>query len=174
MQVEHKTEQGTLYFYKVPDNTESVQLVDKESMKSFLLICLTDNLLPTYIGVEEGLTLIGLTSEVTEETAKMVVDSKQESRISLLTGDVTFTGKSLYYFQSEIYDNALDSFKSLMRHLQVYEVNPLTPPVYPKAASCENDYVDSRYEQHQYDKAQENVGKWAVLFKIKDKNEKDN
>lgn len=153
MQVEQKTEKGTLRFELLPNEAKFIgKNIEGNSF------CYSLNGIPSFIDAKDGETLIGLTSEVTEEQAKM-----------MLTAYDTFFGKA-YKCKCEygkLYTKALDSFKSLMQHLQVYEVNPLAPPAYPKAASCENDYVDARYEQYQYDKAQENVGKWVVLFKSK-------
>jgi len=69
MQIEHKTEKGTVLFVKVPDDAKDFVYFDDEDMPylSYLIKdfsgWLTDR---KYLKVCNGFQLIGLTSEVTE------------------------------------------------------------------------------------------------------------
>lgn len=126
-----------MLFVKVPDDAYDFKVLDKID----ILIYETKVYKGVFGGLgdyrmlkSDGFDYIGLTSEVTEEQAKMMVDK-------------FYRGYNYNnYLNGKIFDTALDSFKSLMQHLQVYEVNPfLVEPLYTRAES--------------------RTGKWIVLFK---------
>lgn len=82
MQVEHKTEKGEILFVKVPDDLISVMLFDDLSN---MVIEIKSKTGPVFlnslysekwqnISIDLGFQLIGLTSDVTEEMANMMVD----------------------------------------------------------------------------------------------------
>lgn len=132
MQVEHKTEKGTIQFRLIPND---------------------GNLFTTGITaknpIQEGFDFIGLTSEITEEQAKMMVDRLWSGYRDYSVIDDGSVGN----YKRLVCNNAIYSFKSLMQHLRVYEVNPLM-------------YDPSRTVKS-YLEAQSRTGKWIVLFKPK-------
>ena len=144
MQVEHKTEKGTLLFVKVPDYaynfTNDMQpnqldfYVDTPFKQSKLTFgeCV---ILP-----KGNWQLIGLTSEITEEQAKMI-------------------GLA-----------SVSNFRKEIEKLQVYEVNPLDKPNRYLACKlhpleCTGDEIN---RCRKYEEAQSRTGKWIVLFKPND------
>lgn len=128
MQVEHKTEKGTIQFRLIPND---------------------GNLFTTGISakntIPEGFQFIGLTSEITEEQCGV-----------MLPGISTAQLDGVYYSIGDgeryCHESALDSFKSLMQHLQVYEVNPLS-------------FDPTGITTSEWKEAQSRTGKWIVLFK---------
>lgn len=142
LQIEHKTEKGTVRFVKVNEkcwdfkiNENGINYFEKFSNCSSLRT----------IPVTKGTVLIGLTREVTEKQAKMMV-LEIDSLIGRVFKDYTEHGK--------FYKNPTESFKSLMQHLQVYEVNPY--------GGYRHDFTQTWQE------AQSRTGKWIVLFKPND------
>lgn len=102
--------------------------------------------------------LIGLTSEFTEDISQDLLPRK-----SPYSGLIMF---KYFDYVSKIFslDNALDSFKSLMQHLQVYEVNPYGE--YPMIINHRRLPVSMvQRKKERWHKANQNVGKWIVLFK---------
>jgi len=111
MQVEHKTEKGTLCFQKVKDNNthfELAKLADYDP-DDYLYLIADESFTKLPPGKWQ---LIGLTSEVTEEQAKIMVD--ENNTLHHLDGIFYRGGISSF-------SNALDAFKSLMQHLQINE-----------------------------------------------------
>lgn len=163
MRVEHKTEKGNLLFIKVPDKFSHPFMTKGFHTESVVWPEWGNNVEIELANDEHGQIdlpslgwqLIGLTSEITEETAKMMVDS------------IDFTDFYKHYTDSELWCcGALGSFKSLMHHLQVYEVNR-----YPNSASHEFKKLATKEQNHIFSKwhlAQEITGKWIVLFKPND------
>jgi len=173
MQVEHKTEKGMLCFLKIEDDSFDIKLTESKLYEYDFINFKTphrwDNFKKrnwrwgTHFEVGKW-QLIGLTSKITEEQAKIMVDAEKifpdhDTRTYLLSY-LDYKGVvNIPYW----YDNALDSFKSLMQHLQVYEVNPLgirRPKYfdYSSQIQYEGDCKD-------YDYTQSRTGKWLILFK---------
>lgn len=159
MQVEHKTEKGTVLFVRVPD--DSYGFVLRQNSDNSDLWYTQDLAVPNISNWIElrpnNWQLIGLASEVTEEQAKVVgfdyvYDGMDDENI-----------KGLIY---ECFDdsdfvcqNALESFKSLMQHLQVHEVNPF-------GDDDGNEFLGYGDDLHdKFNQAKERTGKFIVLFK---------
>lgn len=161
MQIEYKTEKGTVLFVKVPDDLISFKLIEdmgddvleiKSEVKGY------NSLTQRWknIRVSSGFKIIGLTTEITEEHAKMIVDTCNE---------LEFNGVAYNDYQTtSIHDTALDSFKSLMQHLQIYDVNPLGEfPTLPNFKRLPISMVERK--QDRWKEAQQRTGRWIVLFK---------
>lgn len=161
MKIQHKTEKGTVLFVLQPEEASDltypkVGMIDLYFQTKVQSKHEEDNYIS--IGLPNiGFQLIGLTSEVTEEMAKMMVDnpvidedfrllSRQENAYMDYVKDCWHTGMC----------DALDSFKSLMQNLQVYEVNPYGET---------NILPEAEY----YLKVKARCGKWIVLFKPNEK-----
>jgi len=161
MQVEHKTEKGTVLFVKVPDDAKDFVYFDDEDMPylSYLIKdfsgWLTDR---KYLKVCNGFQLIGLTSEVTEEQAKMMVPL-----IKRVYGQSYYDYTVKFKVGYGYVGTALESFKSFIKDNEIYEVNHLGE----KPAETFN-HPDWEYKRSDWNKAQETVGKWIVLFKPND------
>lgn len=156
MQVEHKTEKGTVLFVKVPADSREIELL---GVKTQVISCLSATRSPKWYSdvLPIGFQLIGLTSEITEEMAKMMVDK------------VTYRYFMHYKHNLNRIKNAkktaLESFKSLMDFKEVFEINP-----YQELMRYLNEQSDSGLydlNKTKYDKAQCRSGKWIVLFKPK-------
>lgn len=109
MQIEHKTEKGTVRFVKVPDDYKSfsVNPYSREG-NSWLWVLSGYN---TRLGIplpNGNWQIIGLTNEVTEEQAKMMVPN---------IGDYYPNYKNSEPINF-IFPKALYSFNSLMQHLK--------------------------------------------------------
>lgn len=172
MQVEHKTEKGNIVFVKIPDNAKAWK---NESYHVNTLWYKSEDMRnPKYIELPyDDLGLIGLTSEVTEEQCQKIIEFgdmyPNEDMFHLGFPDYENFQKSdsLRY----VFDNALDSLKSLMQHLKIYEVNPF------KINNCKCDILkNSIYEfrlcakNHiNFKEAESRAGKWIVLFKPNEK-----
>lgn len=155
MQVEHKTEKGTVLFVKVPDDAVGYSLNMFDNIPHIQLrfdkLPYGDSIKISRKRLEYNpWQLMGLTSEVTEEQAKMIVHAHIEDN-----GNVY--GYFDYPKSDTIKDTVLDSFKSLMQHLQVYEVNPYSHFTNPE--DFDDDAVEHAQEMSKF------VGKWIVLFK---------
>lgn len=174
MQVEHKTEKGTVKFVLTP----SVKLKFK-IYSEFLVMgisevdvknkCIKIDRGDTkgFIKIGFGFQLIGLTSEITEEQAKMMVDSIGGTVDAYFKDYLIVKHSSKFQFACI---SALDSFKSLMQHLQVYETNPFGKNyncnVYNGAGSFLNGKLYTMNEAYKgWEQAQSRTGKWIVLFK---------
>lgn len=152
MQIEHKTENGTVLFVKVPDDYKGAIIEDDA------LTIWQDNKFGSWVAYESlgkaNWQLIGLTSDITEQQAKIMVYSVMKNpndRYKNYTRQNQTSGL--------LYDSCLDSFKSLMQHLQVYEFNPFI---------VDDPDPHSQYYGAQMDawqEAQSITGKWIVLFK---------
>lgn len=152
MQVEHKTENVTVLFVKVPELTVSFSI--ERLWCNFIRF--KSNNSHQDIGIPKGnWQLIGLTSEVTEEQAKMMVDYLAITR-SL---PPVYKYQCFNNWENE-FDNALDSFKSIMQHLQVYEANPY---------GDKELWGDVRYSPDQWKEAESRTGQWVILFKPNEK-----
>lgn len=161
MQIEHKTEKGTLCFVKVPDDASDLTLPKVGMIDLYFKTKVQseyeeDNYIS--IGLPNiGFQLIGLTSEITDSYAMNMLDyqSDNDEHQSPIWRD---------YINGQYHLSPVDSFKSLMQHLQVYEVNPYEYPIYHdyssdikwKEANAKWKYSESR------------TGKWIVLFKPND------
>lgn len=158
MQVEHKTEKVTILFVKVPNDSASFELSYWNYQRQcyvndFTLIF--DSKKQTHLNKGDrphiqlnslgNWQLIGLTSDVTEEQAKIMVDESKGWFLKYKN----YLNKEFEYFLS------LDSFKSLMLHLQVYEVNPYESVKFEKMIDYWNEGI--------------RTGKWVVLFKLHSK-----
>jgi len=136
MQIEHKTEKGTVLFFLPPNEADRFKFFNDE-----------EPYLSYFIGHEtfrkrfqKGTVLIGLTSEVIEEQAKMI-------------------GLA-----------SVSNFRKEIEKLQVYEVNPLDKPNRYLACKlhpleCTGDEIN---RCRKYEEAQSRTGKWIVLFKPND------
>lgn len=142
MQVEHKTEKGILSFILAPNDATGYKLESNT-----LTFDIKYGVGKVSQDVLPGLKLIGLTSEVKEEQASMMVDSSD--RIGLIGGYIDYRKHQL----NLAFNTAIGSLKSLMQHLPVYEVNPFGkhPPL---------TQLNSGWEE-----AESRTGKWIVLFK---------
>ena len=146
MQVEHKTEKGTVLFVKVPEKSTGYKM-------GLILLTFDVNygLGKVFYDIPMGFNLIGLTSDITEEQAKMMVGTVKP-----------FGCKGTYFKEYNntrpFYATAIQSFKSIMQHLQVYEVNPYQEP--KRGVSGGN--LESELEYHTTERR---TGKWVVLFK---------
>ena len=150
MQIEHKTEKGTLLFVKTDSELISFNLYEDFGDK---ILDIRTNKKWSTIRLDINFQLISLTSEITEEMAKMMVDDKHSDFYYDYIGE----DKDRYF------GRALSSFKSLMQHLQVYEVNP-----YGKQPFLTDDDAGSEEEtQTRFLRAdaQQRTGKFIVLFK---------
>lgn len=151
MQLEHKTEKGTVLFVKVPDDAEAF-------IMNYRKLCYWFNNAKehseNYLIQEGNFKLIGLTSEVTEEMANMMVD--EEIDWGFKTGFVDYTNRATVCGLS-----SLDSLKSLMQHLQVYDINPYL--------GYDKDNFFTNKQEIDFYKAQERTGKFIVLFKPNEK-----
>lgn len=166
MQVEHKTEKGTVIFYLPPLKADRFDFFNDEN--PYLSYFIGHETFRQYF--PEGFILIGLTSEVTEDQAKMMVTQ------SLHTGlFMHHNGLDNVY----CYKSAVDSFKSIMQHLQVYEVNPCDEFDCPNQF-CDNGYIDQGYNdywrcsfcqenEYNHEEAECRTGKFIVLFKPNEK-----
>lgn len=156
MQVEHKTEKGMITFILAPKDASGYKLEDNT-----LTFDVMYGIGKVYNNVLPGTKLIGLTSEITEEQAKMIVHAHIED-------DGNIYGYFDYPKSDTIKDTALDSFKSLLQHLQVYEVNTLgeepfnNDMYYPASMSIMHKI------REEWQEAQSRTGKWVVLFKPND------
>lgn len=155
MQVEHKTEKGTVLFVQVPDDAIGYSLTMFDNIPHLQLRFdkhpYGDSIKISRKRLEYNpWQLIGLTSEVTEEIAKIMVDKMINSYKDYADSKIVDTF-SLF--------TALDSFKSLMLHLQVYEVNTIAKP--------NDDAQDGKYLRRlgQWQEAEARTGEWVVLFK---------
>lgn len=159
MQVEHKTEKGTICFLKIEDDAFDVKLTESKLYEYDFVNFKTphrwDNFKKrnwrwgTHFEVGKW-QLIGLTSEVTEDQSKMMVDK-----------EVRYMAFKNYIDDLKISQTALKAFKSLMQHLKVYEVNP-----YGETPYCGDRRI---YGSDKWKEAQERTGKWVVLFKPNEK-----
>lgn len=87
--------------------------------------------------------IIGISSELTEEQAKEIVDETNEFGINMFTdGRFSFV-------------TALESFNSLMQSLEMYSDNPLGNNPYKM------DVVQSEWQQ-----AQQRTGRWLIIKKL--------
>ena len=153
MQVEHKTEKGTILFIKVAPDASNFRISKgfPDTPKGDLSYDTKENVWQTGDAIiDEGFNLIGLTSEFTEEQASKMVDNLDG--YGLFFKDAN--GRSGHRL-------AQSAFKSLMQHLQVYEVNP----------HDEDKLVMTFLNNHKnrWEYAQERTGKWVVLFKPNEK-----
>ncbi|RYZ87096.1 MAG: SDR family oxidoreductase [Proteobacteria bacterium] len=148
MQVEHKTEKGTVIFVKLPDDAEAFTM-------NYRKLCYWFNnaneYSENYLIQEGNFKLIGLTSEITEEQAKMMVDETP------LSGFTT----------------SIEDFQDIMQHLQVYENNPIGKDYNCNAYNGAGSFVNGKlYTMNQaykaWQEAQSRTGKWLVLFKPND------
>lgn len=141
MQIEHKTEKGTILFFLPPNGAYRFKMFPNYGFQPYLSYFVGSETHREYLD-DVGFQLIGLTSNITEEQAKMMIDECKEQ---------DFNGIAYNDYQStSIHDTALDSLKSLMQHLQVYEVNKTGTEEEMKA---------------EWQEAQSRTGKWIVLFK---------
>lgn len=163
MQIEHKTEKGTLYLLKIEDDAFDIKLSESKlydyDFVNFKTPHRWDNFKKrnwrwgTHFEVGKW-QLIGLTSEVTELQCKMMVGRNEIGEYKSYREHFT----NPYFFG---YDIALESFKSLMQHLQVYEVNPCSHPSDIEPTNL-NHY---NYISEKWLGAQSRTGKWVTLFK---------
>lgn len=155
MQVEHKTEKGAVLFLKVPYDANKFSIKKTRKGKPDQLHYFVPYAYDVVIRLEfltrECFQIIGLTSEITEEQAKIIVDKDNEFRWPCYTDLLMF------------YNNALDSLKSLMQHLKVYEVNPIPTPEFQSDRYGNGGYCETWTTEYQ--EAQSRTGKWLVLFK---------
>lgn len=156
MQVEHKTEKGTVIFVKVPDDSFLWHIKENSAGYYLQYSCLNEKSQRT-IGNSDyfykHFKLICLTSEVTEDKAKIIV--RQQGSKPILYQN--------YSGHDGLFLSAIDSFKSLMQHLHVHDVNP-----YHNSASHEFKRSGTKEQNDMFLKwhsAQERTGKWIVLFK---------
>jgi len=153
MKVEYKTEKGTVLFLKIENDYSVAGLNDGHIYfwTSSLLQSMGDY--PLCVEIPNGnVEYIGLTSEVTELDAMNMLDyqSDNDEHQSPIFKD---------YMSGQYRLIPLDSFKSLMHHLQVYEVNPFD--------AIKNVFEKVTYDDFEklYKEAQERTGKYVVLFK---------
>lgn len=115
MQVEHKTEKGTVLFVKVPDDSKLHHIKENSGGCYLQFSCMNEKHKIT-VGTSDYFAhgkwqLIGLTSEVNEDQAKMII--KSMGRGDCFKNYADKLGNSFTY--------AIDSFKSLMQHLHINE-----------------------------------------------------
>jgi len=108
MQVEHKTEKGTIRFELLAHDVFDFRI----RFNRFITYrTYNSSQIKLY---DAGFVLVGLTSEVTEEQGKMMVK---------FTGG-PWSAYRDFTSHNNWFASALWSFKSLMQHLQVYESIP--------------------------------------------------
>lgn len=158
MQVEHKTEKGTVLFYLLPENTITYTLYPDfdDSLLDVRSEIIGNNIISqkwTNVRLHGHWSLIGLTTEATEDQCEMMVD-------------IIWNGFKNYELSDgnvgnykRLVKSAVDSFKSLMQHLQVYDVNP-----YGGIYS-----LTYGFNRELWQEAESRSGKWIVLFKPNEK-----
>jgi len=156
MQIEHKTEKGTVLFILLPVNTDYPTFkrdFDVGRLKHYK---------------KDGWQLIGLTSDITEEMAKMMVEAKHNLKYADRNDLTGYRSYGELHKDGKPYwlSKALDSFKSLMQHLRVYEVNPYEKPYVNFMGS--DVYSTSFMQLEKWKEINERVGKWILLFKAND------
>lgn len=111
MMVCYKTNKGTLRFELLPNSSS---IIGKNILGDSFGYSL--NGLPYFIDAKEAEILIGLTSDITEEQAEMMVDE-------LWNGYMNYKlkNKPVGNYNRYVKPTALDSFKAIMQHLQVGE-----------------------------------------------------
>jgi len=134
MQVHYKTEKGNLIFVKVPydANLFEVNVIGD-------CFCYSLNGMPETLDlIGCNWQLIGLTTEIAEEKAKIVVSA-------LWNGYMNYElkNKPVGNYNRYVKVTALESFKSIMQFKEVYEETEL-----------------KKYPKYKY-----RTGKWIVLFK---------
>lgn len=173
-QVEHKTEQGVILFVDVPDEASDLTLPKVGMIDLYFQAKVkSEHEEDNYISIalpDVGFQIIGLTSEVTEEQAKMMVHTHVEDNGNIY-------GYFDYPQSDTIKDTALDSFKSLMQHKKLYEVNPYPEPLTCCSGSIQSGCgcmglpynYSSQEELDCFYEAQERTSKRLVLFKPNEK-----
>lgn len=106
MTVEHKTEKGTVRFKLIPNEATCLGLNIEGNCFGYSL-----NGIPHFIDAKEGEIIICLTSEVTEDQAKMMVDCVMSGKYH------NYITKGQFY--ESLFNTALQSFETLMQHLSV-------------------------------------------------------
>lgn len=159
MQIEHKTEKGTLLFLKMENDYSIAGLNDGHIYfwTSSLFQSMGDY--PLCVEIPNGkFEYIGLTSDVTEEQAKMMLPL-----IKRVYGQSYYDYTVKFKVGYGYVGTALESFKSLMKDKQIYEVNPFGT----KQPLIENDYTNQELRSG-WDEKQSLCGRWIVLFKPND------
>ena len=174
IRVQFNAQKGTVIFELLPEGVDKIKLYNYLRAGIWYGDAEPKGLNAWKKKMPKGFQLIGLTSEVTEEQANMIVDSEKifpdENTKTYLWSYLDYKGVvNIPYW----YANALDSFKSLMEHLQVYEVNPFPEPLICCSGSVQSECgcmgfpynYSSQEELNCYYEANERTGKWVVLFK---------
>ncbi len=149
MQVEYKTEKGTVLFVKTLGIPTGIDICeDKVWYRYFNEDGERDS--SAFMLPSKGFNLFGLTSEIKEDKLTKIFNPKIGILYEMFGYD---------YLTSDV----RNTFKSLMQHLQVYEVNPY-------GESLGFDYIKvNLFEITKMElnwlKAKSITGKWIVLFK---------
>jgi len=144
MQVEHKTEKGTIQFRLIPNDGNPFTTGITASNP-----------------IAEGFEYIGLTSEVTEDQAKVMLPKPLERKTDF---GIQY-GYMFSPMETEICISALDAWRALMQFKKLYEVNP-----YSNKCDCEIGLSQIAYdacleEIRNHNLFKDKCGKWIVLFK---------
>ncbi|RQO79145.1 hypothetical protein DBR40_05340 [Pedobacter sp. KBW01] len=164
MQVEYKTEKGTVLFVKVPDEAKKFQIdferygVVDDFDEAIVLKCENDNhkFDPIFI-YDDNWQIISLTIDIREDQLTEILSPKIGILYEMFGYD---------YLTTDIFK----CFKSLMHRLQVHEVNP--DPLTCCSGSIQSGCgcmgfpynYSSEKELDAYCDAKERTGKWLVLF----------
>lgn len=161
LQVEHKTEKGTVLFVKVPDGVRDFEIYKRNDGNTIFSYFVKSSCIPVELSGSNW-KYIGLTSEVTEEQAKMMLPKPLERKTKF---GIQY-GYMLSPMDTEIYISVLDAWRSLMQFKKVYEVNPYNNPACD--CLCEFDREGCPDECYRYINASGWVGTWLTLFKPND------
>lgn len=166
MQVEHKTEKGVILFVDVPDDSFNFKVskgylwFDNNHFKDCCMPAL-----PEHLDMGDW-QLIGLTSDVTELQAMNMVDyrsDKDEHQSPIFKDYVT----GIFGLEP------MPSFKSLMHHKKLYEVNPYGSecPTHGFAHEHEKQFAEILFKAYidKWQEAQKRTSKRVVLFKPNEK-----
>lgn len=160
MQIEHKTEKGTILFMLAPEEATGYKIIESPCLS--IEFDIKYGIDKEYVDILKGFQLIGLTSDITEEQAKMMVDSVDGISDTYFKDYLIAKHSSKFQFACI---SALDSLKSLMQHLQVYEVNPFSNECKCRVGENQEIYDKCLSEIKNHTEAQSRTGKWLALFK---------
>lgn len=145
MQVKFETDKGQGLFVKVPEGGESFNMSDYDD-EALLFYEKSNNDFISEVKIPKDYSIIGLTTDITEDQAKNIV-------WDISIHKILYKGHNMYF------TSAISAFKSLMQSLQVYEVNPYSKFINPEDFN-EEDILECK-------DIQARTGKWIVLFKSK-------
>lgn len=153
---EFKTSKGDFLAVKVSDDAKDI-IIPFENMVSYV----TDNKITGTSFPKGDYQIIGLVSEITEEQAKDIVGDSIDA-CNLLTGFINYNEKERKLQRPFLFENALESFNSLMQANEIYSENPLGKHFhdYIKSMPFKED-LTSYYDI--YENSENESGNWLLL-----------